>query len=153
MGSVDIPFFAINTVHHHLDQIIRSEPKLKQLAAFIKNCFHVDNLIEMTDTAEEAIRLREDIQNMFAMMKIRITKWSSNSAALLKIIPKGKLSPYEEIQDPSITIYDPEIISQTTKCLGMTFSPKEIDLITIVMKNFLDLRARLSNLPEQEFHP
>ena len=55
---------------------------------------------------------------------MRITKWSSNSAALLKTIPKEELSPYEEIEDPNITFWDPNIISQTTKCLGMTFCPK-----------------------------
>ena len=55
---------------------------------------------------------------------MRITKWSSNSAALLKMIPKEELSPYEEIEDPNITFGDPDIISQTTKCLGMTFYPK-----------------------------
>ena len=58
------------------------------------------------------------------MMKMRITKWSSNSTELLKTIPKEELSPYEEIKNSNITFGDPEIISQTTKCLGITFCPK-----------------------------
>ena len=58
------------------------------------------------------------------MMKMRITKWSSNSAAVLKTIPKEELSPYEEVKESNITFGDPDIISQTTKCLGMTFCPK-----------------------------
>ena len=57
-------------------------------------------------------------------MKMRITKWSSNSAAILKTIPKEELSPYENVNDTDITFGDPEIISQTTKCLGMKFCPK-----------------------------
>ena len=57
---------------------------------------------------------------------MRITKWSSNSTALLKTIPKEELSPYEEIDEKheEITFGDPEIISQTTKCLGMSWTPK-----------------------------
>ena len=124
MGTVDSPFLAINTVHHHLDQTIKTNPKLKQAAEFIKNYLYVDDLIGATDTIEEAIKLREEIQSIFAMMRMRITKWSSNSTELLKTIPKEELSPYEEIKDSNITFGDPEIISQTTKCLGMTFCPK-----------------------------
>ena len=89
------PFLAINPVHHHLDQIIKTKPKLKQAAEFIKRYLYVDDLIGATDSIEEATKLREDIQNLFALMKVRITKWSSNSAAILKTIPKEELSPYE----------------------------------------------------------
>ena len=65
MGSVDSPFLAINTVHHHLDQIIKTKPKLKQAAEFIKRYLYVDDLIGATDSIEEATKLREDIQNIF----------------------------------------------------------------------------------------
>ena len=123
MGSVDSPFLAINTVHHHLEQIMKTTPKLKQAAEFIKRYLYVDDLIGATDSIEEATKLREDIQKIFAMMKMRITKWSSNSAAVLKTIPKEELSPYEEVKESNITFGDPDIISQTTKCLGMTFCP------------------------------
>ena len=82
MGSVDSPFLAINTVHHHLDKMIKTNPKLKQAAEFIKRYLYVDDLIGATDSIEEATKLREDIQNILAMMKMRITKWSSNSAAV-----------------------------------------------------------------------
>ena len=124
IGSTDSPFLAIYTVHHHLNQIIKKQPKLKQAAEFIKKYLYVDDLIGATDTIEEAIKLRSQIQEIFAMMKMRITKWNSNSATLLKTIPKEELSPYEEIKTENITFGDPDIISQTTKCLGMTFCPK-----------------------------
>lgn len=39
LGSVDFPFLVINTAHHHLDQIIKTNPKLKQAAAFIKTIY------------------------------------------------------------------------------------------------------------------
>ena len=58
------------------------------------------------------------------MMKILITKWISNSTAVLKTIPKEELSPYEVMKDSNITFGDPDIISQTTKCLVMTFCPR-----------------------------
>jgi len=124
MGSVDSPFLAINTVHYHLDQIIKEQPHLKPAAEFIKKYLYVDDLIGATDTIQEAIKLRIEIQKIFAMMKMRITKWSSNSVSLLKTIPKEELSPYEELKEGDITFGDPDIISQTTKCLGMTFCPK-----------------------------
>ena len=78
MGSVDSQFLAINTVHHHVDQITEKEPKLAEAAQFIKKYLHVDDLIGATDSVAEATKLREDIQKIFAMMKMRITKWSSN---------------------------------------------------------------------------
>ena len=124
MGSVDSPFLAINTVHHHVDQIIKTKPNLKEAAEFIKKYLYVDDLIGATDSVEQAINLRKEIQEIFAMMKMRITKWSSNSMKVLKTIPKEDLYPYEEIQGKEITFGDPDIISQTAKCLGMTFCPK-----------------------------
>ena len=124
MGSVDSPFLAINTVHHHVDQIIKTKPNLKEAAEFIKKYLYVDDLIGATDSVEQAINLRKEIQEIFAMMKMRITKWSSNSMTVLKTIPKADLYPYDEIQGKDITFGDPDIISQTAKCLGMTFCPK-----------------------------
>ena len=57
-------------------------------------------------------------------MKMQITKWSSNSAAKLKTIIKEELSPYEDMKDSNIAFGDPDIISQATKFLCMTFCPK-----------------------------
>ena len=37
---------------------------------------------------------------------------------------KGGIIPFEELKNNEITFGDPDIISQTTKCLGMTFCPK-----------------------------
>ena len=58
------------------------------------------------------------------MMLMRIKKWSSNLTEVLKTIPEDELSPYEEIKESNITFGDPEIMSQTTKGLGMTFCPQ-----------------------------
>ena len=88
MGTVDSPFLAINTVHHHLDQIIKTNPELTNAANFIKNYLYVDDLLGAVDSEKEAILLRKQIQEIFAKMQMRITKWSSNSTALLKTIPK-----------------------------------------------------------------
>ena len=138
MGSVDSPFLAINTVHHHLDSVAKSHSKLKKAAKFIKDHLYVDDLLGAVDSIEEAIEIRKQIQDIFAMMKMKITKWSSNSSSLLRTIPKEELSPHEEIasentetkttdgdkDEDNITFGDPDIISQTTKCLGMSWVPK-----------------------------
>lgn len=57
---------------------------------------------------------------------MRITKRSSNSTELLKTISIEELSPYEKVKDPNITFGDPEIISETTKCLGMILRHKTV---------------------------
>ena len=127
MGTTDSPFLAINTVHHHLDQIAEEYPELKNTTEFVKDHLYVDDLLGAVDSAKEAIELRKQIQEIFAKMKMTITKWTSNSAAVLNTIPEGELSPFEEIQDEenNITFSDPAIISKTTKCLGMSWTPKE----------------------------
>ena len=136
MGSVDSPFLAINTVHHHLGNVAKTHPELRKAAQFIKDHLYVDDLLGAVDSVEEAIELRKQIQRIFSMMKMKITKWSSNTPSLLKTIPKEELSPHEEIvpndtntesdkkEEENITFGDPDIISQTTKCLGMSWIPK-----------------------------
>ena len=127
MGSTDSLFLAINTVHYHLEEVVKSHPNLKHAAEFIKKYLYVDDLLGATDTINEAIELRTQIQKIFAMMKMQISKWSSNSIPLLRTIPKEELSPYEEVnkEDIDITFGDPDIISQGTKCLGMSWIPKK----------------------------
>lgn len=57
MGSVDSPFLVINTVHYHLDQIIKTNPKLKQATEFIKRYVYVDDLIGASDSIEQVTKL------------------------------------------------------------------------------------------------
>ena len=45
MGTSDSPFLAIYTVHHHLNQIIKNQSKLKEAEEFIKRYLYVDDLI------------------------------------------------------------------------------------------------------------
>ena len=82
--------------------------------------------------------MRKQIQEIFAMMKMKITKWCSNAPSLLRTIPKEELSPHEEVacenteekptnvdmDEDNITFGDPDVISQTTKCLGMSWVPR-----------------------------
>ena len=74
MGSTDSPFLAINTVHYHLEEVVKSHPNLKHAAEFIKKYLYVDDLLGATDTINEAIELRTQIQKIFAMMKMQISK-------------------------------------------------------------------------------
>ena len=97
MGSVDSPFLAINTVRHHLANVAKTHPELRKAAQFIKDHLYVDDLLGAVDSVEEAIELRKQIQRIFSMMKMKITKWSSNTPSLLKTIPKQELSSHEEV--------------------------------------------------------
>ena len=58
MGTVDSPFLAINTVHHHLDEVVKFHPELKQAAELIKKYLYVDDLLGATDTINKAIELK-----------------------------------------------------------------------------------------------
>ena len=104
MGTVDSPFLAINTVHYHLQEVIKSHPELAKAATFIKEHLNVDNLIGAVDEAEEEIILRKQIPKIFDMMRMKITKWSSNSTKPLKKIPKEMSSPYEEIEVSNVKL-------------------------------------------------
>ena len=59
MGKVDSPFLAINTVHYHYEQIIKTNPELTNAANFIKNRLYVDDLLGAVDSDKEAILLRK----------------------------------------------------------------------------------------------
>ena len=138
MGTVDSPFLAINTVHYHLDQIAKEHPRLITAAEFVREHLYVDDLLGATDDVKVAINLRKDIQEIFSLMRMQITKWTSNSIELLKSIPIEELSPHEtfhktdgkssqSIEDSENYTFtgDDDIISKTTKCLGMSWVPKE----------------------------
>ena len=63
-------------------------------------------------------------------------KMEFQSNRVTKTTPKEELSPYEEIKDSNITFGDLEIISQSTKCLGMTFCPEANVLFITVMRSY-----------------
>ena len=135
MGSVDSPFQVINTAYHYLENVSETHPKLRKASNYVKDHLYVDELLGEVDSVEDSIEMRQQILDIFAMMKMEITKWSSNSPSLLKTIPKEELSPHEEVQqrnndsnssqldndEDDITFGNPVIISQKTKCLGMSW--------------------------------
>ena len=134
MGTVDSPFLSISTIHYHLDKTAKEEPELKEACELIKKHLYVDDLMAAVDSTSEAIKLRKIISAIFIKMKMKIQKGTSNSSDLLKTIPRDECSPVEEITETKkapiysendITFNDPEVVSQTTKCLGMTWTPKE----------------------------
>ena len=105
--------------------IAKMYPELKRAAIFIKDHLYVDDILGAVDTETEAIKLRKQIQEIFAKMQMKITKWTSNSTTLLQTNPEEELSPFEEVEDEeNLTFSDPAIISITTKCLGMSWTPK-----------------------------
>ena len=102
-------------------------------AEFVREHLYVDDLLGATDDVKVAINLRKDIQEIFSLMRMQITKWTSNSIELLKSIPIEELSPHEtfhktdgkssqSIEDSENYTFtgDDDIISKTTKCLGMS---------------------------------
>ena len=73
MGTVDSPFLVINTVRHHLEEVVKTHPELAKAARFIKEHLYVDDLIGAVDKEEEAITLRKQIQQIFDLSLIHIS--------------------------------------------------------------------------------
>ena len=80
---MDSPFLSLSTIHYHLDKTAKEEPSLKEACELIKKHLYVDDLMAAVDSAQEAIKLRKTISNIFAKMKMKIQKWTSNSSELL----------------------------------------------------------------------
>ena len=69
MGSVDSPFLAINTVHHHLENVTKTHPKLSRAAKFIKDHLYVDDLLGAVDSIDEAIERESLYCNLLGYIK------------------------------------------------------------------------------------
>ena len=122
------------------------------LLRFIKYHLYVDDPMGAVDSDKEVVILRKQIQEIFSMMKIKITKWSSNSVALLKTIPSEELPPYEDIEDKiskqkeedpdNITFSDPEVMSKTAKCMGMSWTTNTYGLRYNSYKDLSELEGK-----------
>ena len=151
METVDLPFLSLPTIHYHLDKTTKVYPNLENVCKLIKKHVHVYDLMAAVNSTTEAIMVRELISAKFSKTKIKIQKWTSNSSDLLKTIPDDERSPIIEIMsskgkqdcnEDSITFSDPEIVSQTTKCLGMTWSPNEDLFYYKTYENLEDQRPK-----------
>ena len=134
MGAKSSPYLAIATVHHHLNKVAKEQPKKQELCRLLKDSLYVDDLITGANSVPEAIELRQDVTKIFEGMKMTIRKWATNSHELLETIPENDRYPFEPINsdssdDPTVTFIDNQdatnIITKDTKCLGMSWDPKQ----------------------------
>ena len=70
MGASDSPFLAIATIHHHLDEVVKSNPNKKWITDLIRNHLYVDDFLVSVDTIEEAIILRREVTEIFSQMTL-----------------------------------------------------------------------------------
>lgn len=71
----DSQFIAISTLHHHLDQLPRSNLEKIWILDLFRIHMNVENFILSVDSIEEAILVRREITDILRGMKIRIKNW------------------------------------------------------------------------------
>ncbi|XP_062704435.1 uncharacterized protein LOC134286779 [Aedes albopictus] len=109
-GTASAPFLATRA----LAQLAEDEQAdFPEAAQVIRKNFYIDDALTGAATAAEAIRLREDLQNLLARGGFVIRKWCSNSSAVLADIP-------EEDKERLVKIDD---CNDTVKTLGMLWDP------------------------------
>ena len=86
----------------------------------------MDDSLDSLDTEDEAIRIRFDLEKIWAGAKMNTRKWMSNSKRVLSTIPK-------EEQSTRLVICDEQMM--TMKTLGLQWNSEE-DEFEFTVKEF-----------------
>ena len=70
------------------------------VASTVNRSFYVDDLLKSVENPEEAIRLSKQLCEMLSLGGFRLTKWISNSRAVLNAIPQNEWT--KELKDISL---------------------------------------------------
>ena len=95
-----------NAVNHS-----RSHPKAAQV---VLDSFYVDDGLSGADSVDEAIKLRNELQNMFELGGFTLRKWKSSNGEVLNSIPQS----YRGSNESQEIHYQEEY----TKVLGMEWN-------------------------------
>lgn len=64
-----------------------------EVISTVRKNFYVDDLLKSVPTEEGATKLATDLQSLMAIGGFRLTKWMSNSKAVLRSIPVEERAP------------------------------------------------------------
>lgn len=109
-GTASAPFLATRSLVQLADD---EQAEFPDAAEVIRSDFYIDDALTGADSEAEAIRLREDLQNLLARGGFVIRKWCSNSAAVLAGVPEEDKEKLKKIDDSNDTV----------KTLGMLWDP------------------------------
>lgn len=119
-GTASAPFLAIRTLHKLADDEQRNFPLASKI---VKRDFYVDDLLTGSDTFENAIKLRDDINSLLRLGGFKLRKWSSNDSRLVSMINNDTIN-LELFKDPT----------QHIKTLGIQWNP-QYDTISYSLKS------------------
>ncbi|XP_036342366.1 uncharacterized protein LOC118751660 [Rhagoletis pomonella] len=110
-GTASAPYLANETIH----RIARDERQRYPLAEpVLMREIYVDDVYAGSETVEKTIEIRNQTQAAFASAGMKLHKWASNSAKLLKLIP-----PDQHCSATALELNSDE----TMKTLGMRWQP------------------------------
>ena len=124
-GVAISPFLANAVVEHHLRQLVEnSEDKTEvEAAELLLKSMYVDNILAVVESIQQGIKMAAMISKIFKDMGMKATKYASNSSEVLATIPQEDLAPTTQKEFPS-SPGSPELISKTTKVVGMAYEPE-----------------------------
>ncbi|KAF0689189.1 Integrase catalytic domain-containing protein, partial [Aphis craccivora] len=97
-GQRSSPFLAIRTLHQLAADEAANHPEVQKV---IYTDLYVDDVATGTKCEESALRLQQDLINVFKRGGFDLRKWSSNSIALLEAVPP------EHRQTEAVTFDEP----------------------------------------------
>ena len=124
------PFLANAVVEHHLIQLVENSEDENEVEAaeLLLKSMYVDDILAVVESIQKGIKMAATISKIFKDMGMKATKYASNSSEVLATIPHEDLAPTTEKEFPS-SPGSPELISKTTKVVGMSYDP-ERDVFT-----------------------
>lgn len=97
----------------------------------VQNNFYVDDCLKSVSSEDGAIQLAKDLQSMMKMGGFRLTKWISNSRAVLETIPEAERAP-------SVVDLNPDDNLPSEKALGIIWD---------INDDMIKFRVKISDKP------
>lgn len=122
-GTASAPYLATKVLHHIGERHIATHPLASRA---ILHDFYVDDLLTGTDSIDETMQLKTDLDNILRSSGFELRKWASNEASIF--------SPQSEIQNQL------QIVSDTSpKILGLFWNFNQ-DILTFSVKGSTNSR-------------
>lgn len=90
----------------------------RDVAATVERNFYVDDLLKSVDSEDKAVKLASELQAMLKKGGFRLTKWLSNSKAVLNEIPESERAP-------SVVNLEPDMDLPIDRALGVIWDVNE----------------------------
>ena len=125
-GVASSPFLANAVVEHHLRRLVEDSKDEEEVEAaeLLLRSMYVDDVLAAVENVDKAIKMASMISKIFKDMGMKATKYASNNSEVLATIPHEDLAPTTQKELPSKP-GSTELISKTTKVVGMVYEPEK----------------------------